>query len=134
MTGLPWINGVNSTSLKVVTGCVLAVMLTAFYCFVQSIQTLIKDEPIDPVILGEVLAFAAAFAGIAYKQFAKKRETEIVTPPQTTAEHAAPVATTALLPNPPVPQAGVQPANPQVRQALESLAAKQPPAIDGEGD
>ncbi|MBA3645333.1 MAG: hypothetical protein H0W63_04080 [Gemmatimonadaceae bacterium] len=81
------INTLNTTALKVVTGCVLAVMLVVFYCIVVAYQVG-QGKDVDPILFGEVLTFAATFAGIAYKQFAKKRETEIISPPETMAGNA----------------------------------------------
>lgn len=68
---MSWLQKIVSTTLVVVTGCVLAIALTLFYMVVT---TLGKD--IDPVTFGSMLAFAAAFAGVGYKQFKSKRETE----------------------------------------------------------
>jgi len=86
-----WLNNANSTTMKVATGCLMALILVLFYCIATA-----SGKEIEPVAFGEALAFAATFAGIAYAQFAKKRETEIVTPPQTTADHALPSESVVL--------------------------------------
>lgn len=66
-------SNVVSTTLKVLTGCILAIILTLYFCIASAFS--IK---IDPVIFGEMLTFAATFAGIAYASFRTKRLTELV--------------------------------------------------------
>ena len=65
-----WLTKIVSTTLVVVTGCLIAVALTLFYM----IATVLGRE-LDPVTFGSMLAFAAACMGVGYKQFKAKRET-----------------------------------------------------------
>lgn len=46
------------------------------------------ERAMNETIVGMVLGFIATWMGISYAQFSMKRKTEIVTPPQTTAENA----------------------------------------------
>ncbi len=66
-----WLTKVVSTTLVVVTGCVIAVAMTLFYM----LATVLGKE-LDPITFGSMLAFAGSCMGIAYKQFKAKRETE----------------------------------------------------------
>ncbi len=65
-----WLGKIVSTTLVVVTGCIISITLTLFYM----LATLFGKQ-LDPVLLGSMLAFAASCMGIGYKQFKAKRET-----------------------------------------------------------
>ncbi len=78
-----WINNINTTNLKIVTGCV------AFWQLVTSVIIFeFLGKHFNEVLFLEASALVTAWAGVSYAQFAKKRDTTIVTPPQTTAENA----------------------------------------------
>jgi hypothetical protein len=68
---MAWLQKIVSTTLVVVTGCILAILITLFYI----VSTLLKVE-IDPIVFGSMLAFIASCMGIGYKQFKAKRETQ----------------------------------------------------------
>lgn len=68
---MSWLTKIVSTTLVVVTGCILAIALTAFFMLATMF-----GKVLDPITFGSMLAFAAAFAGVGYKQFKTKRETE----------------------------------------------------------
>ncbi len=67
---MSWLTKVVSTTLVVVTGCTLAIGLTLFYMVATTL-----GKELDPITFGSMLTFAAAFAGVGYKQFKSKRET-----------------------------------------------------------
>ncbi len=75
---MTWLSKIVSTTLVVVTGCVLALVLTLFYMVATTL-----GREIDPITFGSMLAFAAAFSGVGYKQFRSKRETEWATDEET---------------------------------------------------
>jgi len=78
-----WINSVNTTNLKIVTGCI------AFWQLVTSVIIFeFLGKHFNEVLFLEAAALVTAWAGVSYAQFAKKRDTTIVTPPETTAENA----------------------------------------------
>ncbi|MBA2704134.1 MAG: hypothetical protein H0U60_09810 [Blastocatellia bacterium] len=66
-----WLTKIVSTTLVVVTGCVIALALTFYFMIATTL-----GKELDPITLGSMLAFSAAFAGVGYKQFKAKRETE----------------------------------------------------------
>lgn len=65
-----WLKSIVSTTLIVITGCVLAISLTLFYM----VATLLGVE-LNAVTFGSMLAFSGGFSGVGYKQFKAKRET-----------------------------------------------------------
>lgn len=65
-----WLTKIVSTTMVVVTGCAIALILTLFYM----VATMFGKD-LDPVTFGSMLAFAASCMGIGYKQFKAKRET-----------------------------------------------------------
>lgn len=65
------INDINATSVKVITGCIMAVLLTVYYA-VSSYA----GHTIEPVVFGEMCVFAATFSGIAYASQRMKRTTD----------------------------------------------------------
>lgn len=65
-----WLNKIVSTTFIVVTGCIIAIVLTLFYMF----ATLLGTE-LNAITFGSMLSFSAAFSGVGYKQFKSKRET-----------------------------------------------------------
>lgn len=89
-------NSINATTVKVITGCVMAVVLTIFYA-VSSYA----GHPVDAVAFGEMCVFAAAFSGIAYASQKMQRTTDYnYVAAQTAAQQAAQVATSAETPAP----------------------------------
>ncbi len=67
---MKWLESIVSTTLVVLTGCVLAVLVILFYM----VATLFGKD-LDPILFGSVLAFVGSCMGIGYKQFKAKRET-----------------------------------------------------------
>lgn len=80
-----WLNEVNSTNLKIFTGCVMAVELITAAIVLEA-----AGKHFNEVLFLECAALVTAWAGVSYMQFAKKRETTIITPPQVTAENSIP--------------------------------------------
>lgn len=71
-----WMRDLATTNFKIVIGAGLAVSTALFY-FGSEIRCRWSEgcRPIDSTNFGLWLAFVAAWAGIAYAQFAKKRDT-----------------------------------------------------------
>lgn len=71
-----WIRELATTNFKIVVGAGLAITTAIFY-FGSEIHCTGNPtcRPIDSTNFGLWLAFVAAWAGIAYAQFAKKRDT-----------------------------------------------------------
>jgi disulfide bond formation protein DsbB len=91
-----WIADLATTNFRIVISLGLAVLLV-----VVLLTGLMFKIELQSEIVWALLAFVGAMLGIDVTQFSIKRKTEIVTPPQTTAEHAT--ATTVLT----APAAGV---------------------------
>jgi hypothetical protein len=86
-------NNIASTVLNALVGGVIAIIITLFFC----IATLLKVT-IDPTAFGMLLTFAAAYSGLAVKQFQVKRETELVTDDEVLARDAGDVHTRKIEP------------------------------------
>jgi hypothetical protein len=74
-----WLKQLASTNFKIAVGAILAVGTGLFYFGSEIRCTLYTKEftcrPIDSTNFGLWLAFVAAWAGLSYAQFAKKRDT-----------------------------------------------------------
>jgi hypothetical protein len=86
-----WIADLATTNFRIVVSLMLAVLLVV----VLLAGVMAKIELQSEIVWG-LLTFVGAMLGIDVTQFSIKRKTEIVTPPQTTAENAtASTVTTA---------------------------------------
>jgi hypothetical protein len=96
-----WISELASTNFKIVVGAFMSLCTMAFY-FIGTIL----NRPIDSVNFGLWLGYVAAWAGLSYVQFAKKRETYAAPSPDSErAEVPVPPAPTTPVPaTPPTPQ------------------------------
>lgn len=68
---MKWLNDLNPTTLKTLTGCALAVILTIYFCVASY-----AGRPIDSIVFGEMCVFAGTVMGIAYAGFSKQRITD----------------------------------------------------------
>lgn len=95
-----WLNEFNSTNAKILAGIVMGLGVTVLFC-----TAVANGWDIPEVALGEMLTFIAAWAGISYLQFAKKRDSFVAPSPDSArsgdvpADSPAPVA--PLAPEPP---------------------------------
>lgn len=87
-----WIADLATTNFRIVISLGLAILLV----LVLLIALMLKIE-LQTEIVWALVAFVAGMLGIDVTQFSIKRNTQIVTPPQTTAEHAT-VTTVATAP------------------------------------
>ena len=144
-----WLTKIVSTTLVVVTGCVIALVLTLFYM----LATVLGKE-LDPITFGSMLAFSASCMGIAYKQFRAKRETAWALDEETGSPYKPPTAD-SMRPAPrsrydvgafrertpmreigtPVPQSASQPESVEEREnAGQPVAARPlPPVVEEDG-
>lgn len=97
-----WLNDVSATALKTITGCVLAVVLTVYFCMASY-----AGKTIDPILFGEMCVFAATIMGIAYAGFSKQRITDYGYV-EAKGRADAQVAAAAVTPEP-APGAGLDP-------------------------
>lgn len=135
-----WIRDLPSTNYRIFIGIWLSVCVILIFTVCIAIQRELQIEAMYAVIL-----FLGTLLGLDVTQFVMKRKTEIVTPPQTTAEHATvtTVATStvsqARLPDPAAPTK--QPA-PEAATAFRTAVAARSAdphtpvgeLVDGEGD
>jgi uncharacterized membrane protein YjjP (DUF1212 family) len=89
-----WIADLATTNFRIVISLGLAVLLV-----VVLLTGLMFKIELQSEIVWALLAFVAGMLGIDVTQFSIKRKTEILTPPQVTAEHA----TTTTVIAPPIP-------------------------------
>lgn len=78
-----WIADLSTTNFRIVISLCLAVLLV-----VVLLTGLMFKIELQSEIVWALLAFVGAMLGIDVTQFSIKRKTEIITPPQVTAEHA----------------------------------------------
>jgi hypothetical protein len=78
-----WVNCLPTTNFRIL----VSVILSAFFVAVVTIG-LILQRVMDAVIVGLVMSFLAAMMALDVKQFSVKRNTEVVTPPDTTVKQA----------------------------------------------
>ena len=78
-----WIADLSTTNFRIVISLCLAVLLV-----VVLLAGLIFKIELQSEIVWALVAFVGAMLGIDVQQFSIKRKTELVTPPQVTAEHA----------------------------------------------
>jgi disulfide bond formation protein DsbB len=88
-----WIADLATTNFRIFLSMMLAVVLV----LVLLIGVMLRIE-LQAEVVWALLAFVGAMLGIDVTQFSIKRKTEIVTPPQTTAENAT--VTTITAPDP----------------------------------
>lgn len=101
-----WIADLATTNFRIVISLGLAVLLVVVILIGVVIRVEMQTE-----IVWALFAFVAGMLGIDVTQFSIKRKTEILTPPQVTAENATATITATAPPNPtPIPQ--ITPANP----------------------
>jgi hypothetical protein len=87
-----WIADLATTNFRIVVSIGLAVLLVIVLLTALMLKIELQSE-----IVWALVAFVGGMLGIDVTQFSIKRKTEIVTPPQTTAEHAT-VTTVATAP------------------------------------
>jgi disulfide bond formation protein DsbB len=103
-----WISDLSTTNFRIVISLGLAVLLVVVVLGGVVLRIEMQSE-----IIWALFAFVAGMLGIDVTQFSIKRKTEIVTPPQVTAENAIATITATAPPNPtPIPP--IAPANPPV--------------------
>lgn len=93
-----WISDLSTTNFRIFVSIVVAVIVV-----LTLLAGLILRIEMQTEVVFAILAFVGAMLGIDVTQFSIKRKTEIVTPPQVTAEHAVPA---------PIPPADSQPDKP----------------------
>jgi disulfide bond formation protein DsbB len=93
-----WIADLATTNFRIVISLALAVLLVVVLLAGIMLKIELQSE-----IVWALLAFVGAMLGIDVTQFSIKRKTEIVTPPQTTAEHATVTTVASTPPAPALP-------------------------------
>lgn len=78
-----WIRDLPSTNYRIFLGIWLSVLVVLVFTLCVAIQREIQVEAVYAIF-----AFLGVVLGLDVTQFNIKRKTEIVTPPQVTAEHA----------------------------------------------
>lgn len=94
-----WIADLATTNFRIVISLGLAVLLVVVILTGVVLRIEMQTE-----IIWALFAFVAGMLGIDVTQFSIKRKTEILTPPQVTAEHAT--STTVIAPPTPPKQEG----------------------------
>jgi hypothetical protein len=89
-----WIADLSTTNFRIVISLSLAVLLVVVLLTGIMFRIELQSE-----IVWALLAFVGGMLGIDVTQFSIKRKTEILTPPQVTAEHAT--STTVVTTTPP---------------------------------
>jgi hypothetical protein len=96
-----WIADLATTNFRIVISLGLAVLLVVVLLTGIMLKIELQSE-----IVWALLAFVGAMLGIDVTQFSIKRKTEILTPPQVTAENAtATITATAPVRSTPLPPA-----------------------------
>jgi hypothetical protein len=90
-----WIADLATTNFRIFVSLMLAVLLV-----VTLLVALVVKIELQSEIVWGLLTFVGAMLGIDVTQFSIKRKTEIVTPPQTTAENATATTVTNADPDP----------------------------------
>lgn len=85
-----WIADLATTNFRIVISLGLAVLLVLVLLTALMLKIELQSE-----IVWALVAFIAGMLGIDVTQFSIKRKTEIVTPPQVTAEHVTATITAA---------------------------------------
>lgn len=80
-----WVNDLSTTNFRIFVSIVLAVIVV-----LTLLIGVVLNKPMQTDIVVTIVTFVAAMLGIDLTQFVMKRKTEIVTPPQVTAENATP--------------------------------------------
>lgn len=83
-----WVADLSTTNFRIF----VSIMLAAVLVLTLLVGLMLKIE-LQEGIVWALVAFVGAMLGIDVQQFSIKRKTEIVTPPQVTAEHAAAAVT-----------------------------------------
>lgn len=133
-----WVTDLATTPYKAVISTWLAVFVGVVFTICIALRIDLQVEAMYGVFI-----FVGGLYGADVTQFVYKRKTEIVTPPQTTAENAT--ATTVAAPPPPPAPAPAVAAPPKMPVPIVALQAglaakiadpKQPigELVDGEGD
>jgi hypothetical protein len=91
-----WVSDLASTPYKAFISVWLAVFVTVVFTICIALKQELQVEAMYGVFI-----FVGGMIGADVTQFSIKRKTEIVTPPQTTAENAT-ATTVATAPQPPV--------------------------------
>lgn len=115
-----WIADLATTNFRIFVSILLAAVLV-----LTLLTGLMLKIELQEGIVWALVAFVGAMLGIDVQQFSIKRKTEIITPPQVTAEH---VSATITAPVAPIPQPVGKPhpaTDPAIVEALEGVAAKQ---------
>jgi disulfide bond formation protein DsbB len=125
-----WIADLATTNFRIVVSIILAVVLV----LVLLVALILKIE-LQSEIVWALIAFVGAMLGIDVTQFSIKRKTEIVTPPQTTAENAT-ATTVASAPAAAVPRVPAAVATMQSSVAARAADPLAPigESVAGEGD
>lgn len=85
-----WLNDFNSTNGKIIAGITMAHIVIITVCWMEA-----AGKHFNEILLLEVLTFIAAWAGLSYVQFAKKRDTF---KPALPADEDGPVPTATTVP------------------------------------
>jgi disulfide bond formation protein DsbB len=113
-----WIADLATTNFRIVVSIALAVLLVVVLLIAIMMRIELQSE-----IVWALVAFVGGMLGIDVTQFSIKRKTEIVTPPQTTAEHAT-VTTVVPAASAPPQASPVAMAGDVARQLAEESRAK----------
>lgn len=117
-----WLNDYPSTNARLFTSVCLDVVFvaTALFCMVRKIE-------VDSNIIWSLGTFLLVLSGLDATQYTMKRKTEIITPPQTTAEHAVAttVVTAPVAPSAPTTAAAAIDVANQLAQETQAKAARQ---------
>lgn len=115
-----WIADLSTTNFRIVISLGLAILLVLVL-----LASLVLKIELQSEIVWALVAFVAGMLGIDVTQFSIKRNTQLVTPPITTAEHAT-ATTVAAAPAPPAPSmAAVGEIANQLAAETQAKAARQ---------
>lgn len=81
---IDWVSEIPTTNLRIFVSLILAIVFIAVITV-----GLVFERAMDAVIVGLVFSFLAAMMALDVKQFSVKRNTEIVTPPDTIAQNTS---------------------------------------------
>lgn len=85
-----WVSDLSSTNFRIFVSILLAV----FVVVVLTVVGLVLNRPVQEGVMYAILGFIGVMLGLDVSQFVMKRKTEIVVPPQTTADNARSVTVT----------------------------------------
>lgn len=124
-----WVSDLSSTNFRIFVSILLAV----FVVVVLTVVGLVFNRPVQEGVMWAVLGFIGLMLGLDVSQFVMKRKTEIVTPPETTADNARSVTVTGTAP---AAKAGPSVLTREDAQRAAAAYAGRPaevPDVEGEG-